>query len=91
MFFRYKFDVKLSRRAQEVAGMPLINYNLNTSINPSISTKEPLKRTISACATSGMYNLFLITHPTRKLGALSQREGNCISFKLFYTKLKIFE
>jgi len=48
----YKFDVKLSRRAQEVAGMPLINYNLNTSINPSISTKEPLKRTISACATS---------------------------------------
>jgi len=48
----YKFDVKLSRRAQEVAGMPLINYNLNTSINPSSSTKEPLKRTISACATS---------------------------------------
>jgi len=48
----YKFDVKLSRRAQEVAGMPLINYNLNTSINPSVLTKEPLKRTISACATS---------------------------------------
>jgi len=48
----YKFDVKLSRRAQEVAGMPLINYNLNTSINQSVSTKEPLKRTISACATS---------------------------------------
>lgn len=48
----FKFDVKLSRRAQEVAGMPLINYNLNTIINPSVSTKEPLKRTISACATS---------------------------------------
>ena len=73
MFFRYKFDVKLSRRAQEVAGMPLINYNLNTSTNPSISTKEPLKRTISACATSGMYNLFWITHPIRKLGAFIQK------------------
>ena len=45
----YKYDIKLSKRAQEVAGMPLINYNLN----PGGNTKEPLKRTISACATSG--------------------------------------
>jgi len=45
----YKYDVKLSKRAQEVAGMPLINFNLNSG--QTNFTKEPLKRTISACAT----------------------------------------
>ena len=37
---------KLSRRAQEVTGMPLINYNLQGHH----VTKEPLKRTFSAFA-----------------------------------------
>jgi len=47
----YKYDVKLSKRAQEVAGMPLINFNLTpgpASLTTTI-TKEPLKRTFSAC------------------------------------------
>ena len=75
MFFRYKFDVKLSRRAQEVAGMPLINYNLNTSTNPSISTKEPLKRTISACATSGIYISLLDNTPNYVVGCIIQKRS----------------
>jgi hypothetical protein len=45
----YKHDGKLSKRAQEVTGMPLINFNLY----PAGTTKEPLKRTISACTTMG--------------------------------------
>ena len=38
---------KLSKRAQEVTGIPLINFNLPQP------HKEPLKRTFSACTTSG--------------------------------------
>jgi len=37
---------KLSKRAQEVTGIPLINFNLPQP------HKEPLKRTFSACTTS---------------------------------------
>ena len=39
---------KLSKRAQEVTGMPLINYNIN--YNCQGAQKEPLKRTFSAFA-----------------------------------------
>merc|ERR1712025_987221 len=45
----YKHDGKLSKRAQEVTGIPLINYNLQP---PAASNKEPLKRTFSACAAT---------------------------------------
>ena len=38
---------KLSKRAQEVTGMPLINYNINYN---NCVQKEPLKRTFSAFA-----------------------------------------
>ena len=41
----YKHDGKLSKRAQEVTGIPLINYNL-------LPVKEPLKRTFSAAAAT---------------------------------------
>merc|ERR1711902_388992 len=37
---------KLSKRAQEVTGIPLINFNLPQP------HKEPLKRTFSACTTT---------------------------------------
>ena len=53
----YKYDVKLSKRAQEVAGMPLINFNLTpgpASLTTTI-TKEPLKRTFSACTHHGEF------------------------------------
>ena len=45
----YKHDGKLSKRAQEVTGIPLINYNLQPLV---VNTKEPLKRTFSASGTS---------------------------------------
>lgn len=44
----YKHDGKLSKRAQEVTGLPLINYNLQPPSPSSSTIKEPLKRTYSA-------------------------------------------
>ena len=45
----YKHDGKLSKRAQEVTGIPLINYNLQPLV---VNNKEPLKRTFSASGAS---------------------------------------
>jgi len=51
---------KLSKRAQEVTGMPLINYNINYN---NCVQKEPLKRTFSAFA--GTTNTDGVTQPPR--------------------------
>ena len=56
---------KLSKRAQEVTGIPLINFNLPQP------HKEPLKRTFSACTTSGegIFNYYTMAKMTLKKGS----------------------